>query len=563
MPELESRCERVVVVQVLRRANAVFRSLLRRADNPDTAPAAVTCVSQSDLLWLHHNLELVRHAPGGRRLVVAYEELLSDPEATTRKLIRDLCRLLRRDLSVPPTLSVRASPAMDGESSSERDRVLEAVYRALHGSTDEDASYLEAAWTHLQVRVPDAHQDHAEDAEPGLFYRARLQHFTSKCAYPPAFPRASLVGTFVSKVRRLSRLRPRVGSRGPPVLFISGDPTTRGHLYRVKNAVEGLHRLGAPACWMPVELLERCDIEQVNARCVVIHRCADSPATERLLDWCKRRGMPVGFDIDDLLFDAELIRADGIHFIAELCPSDRHQWLQRAQSFRRVMEAADFCLVPTRTLADQARRINPQVRVIENGFNSGVLALSDFWRRRRSPDTVVRIGYASGTATHAADFDTVVHPLAETLRRNADSRFTLVGNLDLRPHRDLLPPVQVETRPLVEHVNLSHELARFDINLVPLQTGSAFCDAKSPLKFFEAALAGVPTIAVNNPVHAELIRHGENGLLAESEAEWQAGLERLVGDRRLRERQSALAREECIARFDARRLAKKYLRLPI
>ena len=110
---------------------------------------------------------------------------------------------------------------------------------------------------------------------------------------------------------------------------------------------------------------------------------------------------------------------------------------------------------------------------------------------------------------------------------------------------------------------MSYELARFDVNLVPLQSGRAFCDAKSPLKYFEAALAGASTITANNPVDAELIRHGENGVLARSEEEWLANLDLLAGDRRVRERQSALAREECIVRFDAERLAEKYLRLPI
>ena len=561
LPELASRFERVVVVQVLRRADTVFRSLSRRADKPDTAPAAVTCAAQSDLLWLHHNLELARYAPRGRRLVVAYEDLLSDPEAHARRLIDDLSRLLGRELGLPRSLSVRASPATEGEAISDRDRVLKAAYRALRGTTDDDVSFLDAAWSRLQVRVPDAHQDDTEGADPGLFHRARLQHFTSGCAVLPRVPEASTIGSLVNRLRRLVRVAPGVGSHDAPIVFISGNPATRGHLYRVTNAVDGLRHLGAPACWTSVELLERCDIGRWNARCVVIHRCVDGPAIERLVDGCKRMGIAVGFDIDDLIFDAELMQADGIHFISELGPEQRHQWLQRARSYRRVMEAADFCLVPTPTLANQARRINPQVRVIENGFNAQVLALSDFWRRRRSPHGVVRIGYASGTATHAADFDTVVRPLAETLRRNPETRFTLVGSLDLRPHADLLPAEQVETRPLVEHVNLAHELARLDVNLVPLQTGSAFCDAKSPLKFFEAALAGAPTIAVNNPVHAELIRHGENGLLARSEGEWLAGLERLVGDRGLRERLSTQARRECTLRFDAQRLAEKYLRL--
>ena len=416
---------------------------------------------------------------------------------------------------------------------------------------------------HLQVRVPDAHQDRPESADAGLFHRARLEYFTSKCAYPPAFPELSSIGFLAGKLRRLVRLAPKVRSRGPPILFISGNPASRGHLYRVKNAVEGLQRLGAPTCWMSVDMLERCDIDQVNARCIVIHRCVHDPAIERLLDWCKRKGMPVGFDIDDLIFDTDLMRGNGIHFIAELPPSEQRQWQQRALSYRRVMEAADFCLVPTATLADQARRINPQVRVIENGFNPQVLALSDFWRRRRSPGPVVRIGYASGTATHAADFSTVVHPVAEALQRHPESLFTIVGNLDLHPYSGLLPSGQVETRPLVEHVNLAYELARFDINLVPLQAGNAFCDSKSPLKYYEAALAGAPTIAVNNPIYSELIRNGENGMLARSEEEWFANIELLMSDQRAQERQSSLAREECIARFYAAHLAEKYLHLPI
>ena len=563
LPELKSHYEPLVVVQVLRRADAVFRSLARRAENPDTAKAAITCASKSDLLWLHYNLELSRYARHGRHLVITYEDLLSDPETIAHELIVELGRLLLLELRLPSSFSLRAVPAVKEKLLSDRDRVLETVYQSLRSSTDDNTAYLEAAWEHLQVRVPDAHQDQADSTGVGLFYQARLQHFMNKCVYRPAFPKPSSVGFLGNKLRWLIPLAHKAGSEARPILFISGNPASRSHLYRVKNAVEGLHRLGTPTCWMSVEMLKRHRVEQVNARCVIIHRCVYDPTIEQLLDWCKRQGMPVGFDIDDLIFDAELIRGNGIHFIAELPPSEQHQWLQGALSYHRVMQAVDFCLVPTPALADHARRINSQVRVIENGFNATVLALSDFWRYRRSPDPVVRIGYASGTATHVADFSTVVHPVAEALRRHPESRFTLVGSLDLRPYVDLLPSGQVEIRPLVEHVNLAYELARFNINLVPLQAGSAFCDSKSPLKYFEAALAGAPTIALNNPVYAELIRHGENGMLARSEEEWVANIELLICDRQAQERQSALAREECITRFHVEHLAEKYLRLPI
>ena len=506
LPELKSHYEPLVVVHVLRRADAVFRSLARRAENPDTAMAAVTCESQSDLLWLHYNLELNRYARHGRHLGITYEDLLSDPETIAHELIVELGRLLLRELRLPSSFSLRAVPAVKGKLLSDRERVLETIYQSLRSFTDDNTPYLEAALEHLQVKVPDAHQDQADSAYVGLFYQARLQHFINKCGYHPIFPKPPSAG-FLAK---------NANSQVRPILFISGNPTSRSHLYRVKNAVEGLHRLGTPTCWMPVEMLKRHNVEQVNARCIIIHRCVYDPTIEQLLNWCKRQGMPVGFDIDDLIFDAELIRGNGIHFIAELPPSEQHQWLQGALSYRRVMEAVDFCLVPTPTLADHARRINAQVLVIENGFNETVLALSDFWRFRRTSGPVVRIGYASGTATHAADFSTVIHPIAEVLQRHPKSRFILVGSLDLRPYRDLLPPDQVEMRPLVEHVNLAYELSQFDINLVPLQIGSVFCDSKSPLKYFEAALAGAPTIAVNNLVYAELIQNGENGMLAQS-----------------------------------------------
>ena len=311
-------------------------------------------------------------------------------------------------------------------------------------------------------------------------------------------------------------------------------------------------------------MLERCDTERINARCVILHRCAEHEVIDALAHWCRRLGVPIGYDIDDLIFDAELIRQGGIHFISQLPEPKRAAWLEGAEGHQRLMAAADFCLTPTQALAEHARRVNPQVRVVENGFSPELLALSDLWRsaRRRAPNDGPRLGYASGTATHEADFATIAQPLAEALKRQPSLGFTLVGSLDLAPYQGVLPASQVEQRPLVEHVNLAHELARFDVNLIPLES-SPFCDAKSPLKYFESALVGVPSIATANPTYNELIRHGENGLLAHSEAEWAANIDQLANDAELRARLAALARAECVARFHANRLAEKYLQLPV
>lgn len=549
---LAARFDPLVVVRVVRRADAVFRSLARRAERRDTAKAAVTCPAQADLLWLHYNLEFDAHTASRERFTVAYEDLLQGRGRRVGDFLTGLSRSLAASVESPPNPAKRRqqeTTAGGGAVASDRDRVFETIYQAL---LDNDDATLDTARRHLDTIVPDAHQDVAEtDAE--LFHRGRLRHFVSKTPYQPVAPS--------SPRARLWR-RPR-RDRQREFLFISGRPRNRGHIYRVHNAVDALNRIGVPAGWMSQAMLERYGMPAERPRCVVIHRCPYDATIARLLDWCRARSIAVGFDIDDLIFDPELIERDGVHFIADLAPATRVRWVQDARSQQRTMAAADFCVVPTEPLADQARRFNAQVAVIGNGFNPDVLALSDFWRAQRRPNPVVRIGYASGTATHDADFRTIARPLAKALAGHVDWRFTALGTLGRQTYENVVPAGQVEVRPVVEHVNLAYELARFDVNLIPLESGNAFCDAKSPLKYFEAALVGTPTVAVRNPLYAELIEHGRNGLLAATDDEWLQGITLLASDPSRRRELAAAAQDQCRDRFHVDRLVEKYLNLPI
>ncbi|MYF48615.1 MAG: glycosyltransferase family 4 protein [Gammaproteobacteria bacterium] len=560
LEEFKARFEPVVIVRVLGRADAAFQAFSQGVREDVAQSPAITCRAQSDLLWLHCNMELERWSRGERRLLVVCDELAQSPDEAGRRLRLALGQALGRALREIDPPAGPLLPKATGLLPSDRDRVLERIYQALSGQAEDAKDCLEAAWAQLQARVPAAHQAFDASLNIDLFHEAHLQRFVSLCEYRPQFPNASPVRRVADRMaRRVWRSRkPRPAD--PPFLFISGNPAARSHLYRVRNPMDGLRRLGAPACWMSAKMLGRCDVKRINARCVILHRCAEDEAIDALIHWCRRRGMPIGYDIDDFVFDAEIMREGGIHFIARLPESEQDAWFEGARGHWRLMAAADFCLTPTKTLAEQARRANPQVRVIENGFGPETLALSEFWRSRGLRDGDPRVGYASGTATHEADFATIARPLAQALRQQPNLGFTLVGSLDLAPYEDLLPASRLERRPLVEHVNLAHELARFDINLIPLQA-SPFCDAKSPLKYFEAALVGIPSIAVANPTYHELIQHGENGLLAHSQDEWAEHIALLASDADLRARQAAVARKDCVARFHADRLAEKYLQL--
>src|SRR5204863_5326912 len=86
-------------------------------------------------------------------------------------------------------------------------------------------------------------------------------------------------------------------------------------------------------------------------------------------------------------------------------------------------------------------------------------------------------------------------------------------------------------------------IAQIDINLAPLELDNPFCQAKSEIKYTEAALVGVPTVASPTDAFAYAITHGENGLLAATVDEWQAALSQLIEQPEARQQLGAVARQ--------------------
>jgi glycosyltransferase involved in cell wall biosynthesis len=118
---------------------------------------------------------------------------------------------------------------------------------------------------------------------------------------------------------------------------------------------------------------------------------------------------------------------------------------------------------------------------------------------------------------------------------------------------------QLELRPKVAHINLAYELARLDVNLVPLEQGNPFCDAKSPLKWYEAALAGTPSVVTGNELYRELLGDGAVGLIACNEPEWHQRLVTLANNAALRDSLADKAREKCISELNEEKSLKTLL----
>ena len=369
-----------------------------------------------------------------------------------------------------------------------------------------------------------------------------------------AHPYTGHGGSFVGKKKR--------------VIFFSAEPHTPGHAYRVKMYSEALASRGCDVTILTPAQLDAAFPEFGRGSVLIIWRAAWDKKLAVLMDVARRGGAKIVFDVDDLMFDPALAKIEVIDGI-------RTQGLQEdgiAEFYKRVqgtLLTADFCTCPTQPLSTAMRRFNKPTVVLPNGFDDAMLIRSRkavAGRRSQPGDGRIRLGYAGGSRTHQRDFARAAGAVARVLRAHPECLLVLfrlskpdgdVPYLDVAEFPELRGlESQIEWRSLVPLDAVPDELARFDINLAPLETGNAFCEAKSELKYFEAALVDVVTVASPTAPFTAAIRHGETGFLAADEAQWHAALERLVSEPGLRASVARNAYYDVLWRYGPERRAE-------
>ncbi len=354
------------------------------------------------------------------------------------------------------------------------------------------------------------------------------------------------------------------------ILYISGEPTTPGHVFRVTNYVEAAKANGVYADWFAAqELADRLE-EVQDFDVLVIWRTPWDELLARAVETMRAQGKAVVFDCDDLMTEPSLAQTSIIDGI-------RTQNLTEAgvqghyTRIRQTMLAADVCFASTEELAFHMRWAHKLTFVLPNGFEKHAHNLSRRSGRdwRAGHDSLIRIGYASGSRTHQRDLGLAIEAVARILREHPECRLVLfrspdaaVAFTDIEEYPSLIGlERQVEWRSLQPLMNLPAEMARFDINLAPLEVGNPFCEAKSELKFFDAALVDVPTIASPTGPFRRTIDHGRTGFLATHGDDWYLYIKRLVQDPTLREQLGRNAYIAALAAFGPRQRALKFGRV--
>lgn len=330
------------------------------------------------------------------------------------------------------------------------------------------------------------------------------------------------------------------------VLFISSGAVGDSWRYRVKNVAEELNFHGISASITIQENLW-LDLYVRNFKVFIFHRVPYSANIASFIDKIKECGGEIIFETDDLTFDFECVKQQD--FYKNLNETEK-KFFENGLGAEILNDPyVKTCTTTTSFLADKLREKGKEVFIVRNKLSAEDLKLAkDIINKKYEAHSEVRIGYFSGSASHNRDFETVIEPLYMIMEKYPEVELYVAGYLEftnkLNTFRDRIKKLSFVPRK--EHF---FNVARMDINIAPLEIGNPFCEAKSELKFFEAGILRVPTIATATRTFREAIEDGVDGFVASGTEEWCEKLDKLVADREFRENMGDSARQKAIKAY--------------
>ena len=359
--------------------------------------------------------------------------------------------------------------------------------------------------------------------------------------------RGAEFGAIVRGIPRVRAARPARRAGAPArVRFVyrdQGAPTR----YRVRHQIEQAHMAGLAVQDAPLDDtpdmydLTCCDL-------LYLHRLALAPPTLALCLAARLRHIPIVFDSDDLVWDAQ--EREHNYLDDHYSPAAIARLLWATRRTYTLMRLADAFVFSTPYLAQlAARSFGRPIYVNQNALSRAMLDISAaaYAQRRPGGERFV-IGYFCGQPhIHDEDLASIAPALCTVLDRHPRVQLRIYGEVALSG--ELACPryaARIELRPAVDWRELPRHIAQVDVNIAPL-VDNPQRRGKSAVKYLEAAVVGVPTVASRLDPYQNDIADGATGLLAATNDEWVDGMTRLKEGAELRRRLGEAARERVLA----------------
>lgn len=543
----------VFVAIVLRDPLQVAKSLSARAAFPEMKPASIINIHTSALVWLRYVLDAERYSRDLPRIMVDYSALTDDWQSALKPVLDGFIPSFPATNPIPiRQINSLLDPSMRRKKSKnemefvdlQNNQKLKALNTLKESINRSNLSY----------------QDYYETFY-NEFERLRL-------TYEPLrkdrfdLPNSDIWAIEILNSFNCTDLRiTKLLKSSPTVLFLSNVPSANiGQTFRVRHIAEALEKLRWKVFYFNLQsneasqILEFCDI-------VVVFRTEWDSTLEAISTTCLNRHVPLVYDVDDVIFEPELIIPQ-LFTLLNILPEDgKLKWQAKSNRQKLTLINSDAAILSTEPLAKAAARYCKNIFVLPNTLSKTMIDMADIARQRTKPsseDGILRIGFAGGTKTHQENFRVIEHVLSIVLSLNPLVHLVIVGSLDISTYSLLAPYTnQIETRPKVPLTELFNEIHRFDINLAPLEVTNPFCETKSELRYLFAAAVSVPTIASPTLPLKKAIVDNHTGYLAYNEVQWIEKINLLINNAEIRSLCGKTAKIHALAQFGPEALLNK------
>ena len=348
-------------------------------------------------------------------------------------------------------------------------------------------------------------------------------------------------------------------NKGETILIVAELSIPQCKKYRVDQKVEMLKILGY-STWVVswTDFNKARQLLQLSAL-VFFYRIPAYPLVVSLIKEANRLNIPSFFDVDDLIFDEELLSNNTN--LQNLSKKEQKELFKGTKLYQKALTLTSHSTASTKVLGKKMENYNAgENYIIPNAIDSELLTCSKKFHQLKNISGCIKIVYGSGTSTHDIDFLEVSDALIHILTAYKNVHFIIHGTLTLPKEFDKLSS-QITQIPFMEIKEYYTHLQSYDINIAPLEK-TLFNDAKSNIKYLEASIFKLPTVASNAAEYSTAIKEGTNGFIAKNTSDWIEKLEILIKDESLRMQIGSNAHNTVINNYTLENIANHYM-LPL
>lgn len=251
----------------------------------------------------------------------------------------------------------------------------------------------------------------------------------------------------------------------------------------------------------------------------------------------KQSGKMVIFDFDDAIW------------MADTSPGNKKwEWVKDPKKFEGNVKNASVVIAGNSYLAEYAKKFNHNIQVIPTTVDTNIHVPKPELRN----SACVTIGW-SGSFSTIKHFESIVPVLTKLSNKYKEKiRFKVIGDANYFNTQLNINGIAWNAATEV------NELNSFDIGLMPLPNDE-WTKGKCGLKALTYMSCGVPVVMSPVGVNTEIVQNNVNGLLADTQEEWLAALEKLIDDKELREQLGKRGRQTVIEKYSVEANKEKYL----